>query len=383
MLIHDCQRSPARRAEQDAFYRFAFQGAAGDVLQQHFQRDVEQARLSLKFRLYYRFRHLLPIAMRQRLQRGRNQGLQVADDWYLSPEFVADLRAALALQPAAEVLHPWPDGHHMASVLTHDVETRSGVALVDRLAALEESRGLRSCWNFIPYKYALDEGLLADLKQRGHEVGVHGYNHDGRLFESRRVFDRRVPAINEALTKLDSVGFRAPMVHRNLQWLQALTIDYDASCFDVDPYQAMPGGIGSVWPFMAGKFVELPYTLPQDHTLFVTLKQESTKIWLRKLDLLQSLAGMALMLTHPDYTDSPLRRDTYAAYLDKIAEQPGCWHALPHQVARWWRQRDALQYSQDSDSLEAHETNSPQPRWVCLHELFQMAKDSSANKFLD
>lgn len=371
MLKHDSPPPPARLAEQACFHRFAFTGAAGEVLREYFQRDAEQARLSAKFRLYYRFRRWLPISLRQRLQRGRNQSLRVADDWYLSPQFISDLRAAAATEPDAEVLHPWPDGHHMASVLTHDVETQAGVAQVDRLAAVEESRGFRSAWNFIPYKYALDGGLLADLKQRGHEVGVHGYNHDGRLFESRRIFDRRVEPINRALANLASVGFRAPMVHRNLQWLQALDIDYDASCFDVDPYQAMPGGIGGVWPLMVGKFVELPYTLPQDHTLFVTLKQQTSKIWFEKLAHLRSIAGMALMLTHPDYTNSPARRDIYAAYLDRVAEQPQCWHALPHQVAGWWRQRDALQYSQSSDPLLSHEPSPHQARVVSLSDLLQ------------
>ena len=61
MLKHNCPAPPARLAAQDSFHRFVFDGAAGEVLREYFQRDAEQARLSAKFRLYYRFRRWLPV----------------------------------------------------------------------------------------------------------------------------------------------------------------------------------------------------------------------------------------------------------------------------------------------------------------------------------
>ncbi len=82
-------------------------------------------------------------------------------------------------------------------------------------------------------------------------------------------FDWRAGYINKALNQYDSVGFRAPMVHRNLIWLQTLNVDYDARVSILTRFKRLPGGVGSVWPFLAGRFVELPYTLPQDHTLLV------------------------------------------------------------------------------------------------------------------
>ncbi len=328
---------------QPASTRFAFGGLAGEVLRDHFDRDAQQARLSKKFKLYYRLRPWIPIPLRQLMQRGRNRGMDVAEGWYLPTAFVEDFRAAVKREPDRVVIHPWPDGFQTAVVLTHDVETNVGMGLVDKLAALEEQYGLRSAWNIIPYKYKVDPGVLADLKQRGHEIGVHGYNHDGRLFESQRTFRRRTGPINRAIEQFGSTGFRAPMVHRNLNWLQALDIDYDASCFDVDPFQAMAGGVGGVWPFFAGKFVELPYTLPQDHTLLVSLGETSPRIWIDKLAYLRQLAGMAMLITHPDYLDTPQRLDVYRAFLEHLVEQTDCWMALPHEVATWWRQRDSLE----------------------------------------
>ena len=97
------------------------------------------------------------------------------------------------------------------------------------IAQLEESLGFRSAWNIVPHKYTVDPGILRELHDRGFEVGVHGYNHDGRLFLSKRNFDRRSSAIREAARRFQASGFRAPMMHRNIEWLQDLGFDYD--CF--------------------------------------------------------------------------------------------------------------------------------------------------------
>lgn len=346
--------------------RFAFSGDASDVIQAHFEKDAIEATLSRKFKLYYRLRQWIPIPVRQMLQRGRNQSIDVQRDWFLPTAFAEDFRSAAATQAHAEVIHPWPDGHQMATCLTHDIETITGVGLVDRLAALEESLGFRSSWNFVPHKYRIDKGLLADLRNRGHEIGVHGYNHDGRLFESKRTFSKRSVPINQAMLDFGSNGFRSPMVHRNLNWMQMLEADYDASCFDIDPFQAMPGGIGSVWPFIAGKLVELPYTMPQDHTLIVTLAETTPRIWIEKLAFLRQLSGMALMLTHPDYLDTSASLRIYHDFLIHLTEQDDCWSALPIEIVDWWRQRDAMRIDVDNPSQPIQGSGSDRARIAAL-----------------
>ena len=117
---------------------------------------------------------------------------------------------------------------------------------VARIADIEEKLGFRSSWNLVPYKYKIDMGLVKDLQSRGFEIGIHGYNHDGRLYSSKNTFEKRASEINEALEKYSAVGFRSPMVHRNLDWLQSLNIEYDSSCFDNVRYrrrQSRPGDI--------------------------------------------------------------------------------------------------------------------------------------------
>jgi peptidoglycan/xylan/chitin deacetylase (PgdA/CDA1 family) len=331
----------------DLTIRFLFSNARLDaVLSRALQADRQAAQLSPAFRLYYALRSLIPLPVRQLLQRTRR--VEASSRWFLPDAFLAALVDELRKSAhGVTLIHPWPDGANFAFVPTHDVETADGMQNVLRIADLEQELGFRSAWNIVPHKYPVDPGIVRELVDRGFEIGVHGYNHDGKLFASRRVFDSRVPAINAALESFGAVGFRAPMVHRNLEWLQSLEVEYDASCFDVDPYQAMPGGVGSVWPFIAGRYVELPYTLPQDHTLFIALGEPDERIWLEKLDYLIALRGLALVITHPDYLDSPSRIDAYRRFLLHVQETEHMWHVLPREVAAWWRDRDQSQLIQN------------------------------------
>jgi peptidoglycan/xylan/chitin deacetylase (PgdA/CDA1 family) len=200
--------------------------------------------------------------------------------------------------------------------------------------------GLRSSFNLVAERYPLDTGLIDDLRARGFEVGIHGLRHDGRELRSRRAFAATATRLNEHIDRLDAAGFRSPLTHRNPEWMQALEVDYDASFFDTDPFEPMPGGTMSTWPFFLGHFVELPYTLAQDSTLFDVLGERGPRLWLEKARYLARWHGMALLNTHPDYLRLPGRWDAYAELLDQVRDL-GWWNALPRDVAAWWRLRGA------------------------------------------
>ena len=132
------------------------------------------------------------------------------------------------------------------------------------------------------------------------------------------------------------------MMHRNLKWQQELDIFYDSSTFDYDPYQPFPGGVGYIWPFIAGKFVELPYTIPQDHTLFYELKERSIEIWRKKIEWLVKNNGMILVLTHPDYLIENNHMKYYEELLEYLNEIENAWYCLPGEMTQWWRQRSII-----------------------------------------
>jgi hypothetical protein len=249
----------------------------------------------------------------------------------------------------------WPNGKQFALVLSHDVDTRRGYENVLKLADLEEKAGFRSSFNFVPERYGqIALKLIEDLKQRGFEVGVHGLKHDGKLFQSRQIFEKRAPQINSYLDQWGTAGFTAPSMLQNLKWMHALNIDYSISTFDTDPFEPQPQGVGTIFPFWYANslpnkgFVELPYTLPQDSTLFIIFKEKSISVWKKKLEWLADKGGMALLNSHPDYmcfepgaiSRNEYPAEFYAEFLDFVSSryQNQFWRARPDQIAAFWRE---------------------------------------------
>jgi peptidoglycan/xylan/chitin deacetylase (PgdA/CDA1 family) len=222
------------------------------------------------------------------------------------------------------------------------VETAAGQDQVAALAELDASYGFRSSFNFVPERYAVDHNLLAQLRTRGFEIGVHGLKHDGKLFSSYQEFIRRAQSINRYLKDFGAVGFRAPLTHRNPVWMQTLEIDYDLSFFDTDPYEPISGGTMSLWPFEIGRFVELPYTLVQDYTLTEVLRETTPRLWLEKADFIRGYGGLVLVNTHPDYLKNPITRSVYVQFLAAMRRRSDFWQALPMEVASWWRARSQV-----------------------------------------
>ena len=136
-------------------------------------------------------------------------------------------------------------------------------------------------------------------------------------------------------------------MHRHPEWLQALNVENDLSFFDTDPYEPIPGGTMSIWPFILGRFLELPYTLVQDSTLFFNLGERTPRIWLEKIEFLKEYYGMALVNTHPDYLKEPALFNVYCDFLETMKGKDEYWHALPRDVAKWWKSR-ASSHSDDS-----------------------------------
>ena len=267
------------------------------------------------------------------------------NEWPVEPHYVEYLwqvmRQVMLLSgtDSLSIRNFWPEENRFALVLTHDVETADGQGFVEEVAALEEELGFRSSFNFVPERYVVDRELMNDLRKRGFEIGVHGLKHDGKLFTSQKIFEQRAAQINQYLNEWQAVGFRADLMHRQPYWMQALEAEYDLSFFDTDPYEPIPGGTMSIWPFFMGRLLELPYTLVQDYTLTSILNETSPRIWLEKVDFIEKYHGMALVNSHPDYLSQKNDWKVYREFLFKMKEHGNYWHALPRDVARWWKAR--------------------------------------------
>lgn len=268
----------------------------------------------------------------------------------------------------------WPGGKKVAVVLTHDVEGQAGLDKCRDLMRLELELGFRSSFNFIPEgDYEVPRELREELTQNGFEVGIHDLKHDGRLFASRREFSQRATRVNRYLAEWQAVGFRSAFMLHKLDWFHELDIEYDTSTFDTDPFEPEPEGLHTIFPFWvpaptaqksevrnrksdpssdfrhsagrAGGYVELPYTLPQDFTLFLLFREQTIDIWRRKLDWIAQHGGMALVDVHPDYLcfdgSMPGPREYpvthYKSFLEYVSRQydGAFWNTTPREVAQF------------------------------------------------
>ena len=248
----------------------------------------------------------------------------------------------------------WPDGKKFALVLTHDVETAEGQDKCLKLMTLEKGLGFRSSFNLLAEEYRVFAELRHCIEKEGFEVGVHGLRHDGNLFSSLRTFREQAERINQYTKEWKSKGFRAPCMYHNLEWISDLNIEYDSSTFDTDPFEPQPDGVGTIFPFWVQDgfktkgFVEIPYTLSQDFTLFILMKERNIDIWKKKLDWIVEKGGMVLSITHPDYMNCkngkckieeyPL--EFYEEFLDYLKNkyEGQYWNPVPKEMARFWRE---------------------------------------------
>jgi len=295
-------------------------------------------------RLYYRLKPIIPRRLQLFLRRLQGKKLlkQYKDVWPILP----------GSEKKPENWNGWPDGKDFALVLTHDVEWRKGHDKCKQLLVLEKELGFKSSFNFVPERYKVDKELRDFIANEGFEVGVHGLKHDGKLFQSKKIFFERAIKINQYLKEWNSVGFRSPAVHHNLEWIGELNIEYDLSTFDTDPFEPQPDGVGTIFPFLVkrknGKagYVELPYTLDQDFTLFILMKESNPQIWIDKLNWIAKPGGMALVIVHPDYLNfenrDGLEEFPVKHYIDFLKfvkkEYNGkYWNALPRDVAAYFK----------------------------------------------
>ena len=294
---------------------------------------------------YYVLRPALPRAVQIRLRRGlaRRQEAPAFPAWPLETGmhdlcewFLRTLAETLGV--SVPYIAPWPAGSTWALVLTHDVETAAGCRDMELLRAGERAAGLRSSWNFVPERYDVTTALLDRVRADGCEVGVHGLRHDGRDLASRRQVRLRSPRMRDFARRWQAVGFRSPATQRGWDLMPLLGFEYDSSYSDTDPYEPQPGGSCTYLPFFNGDLVELPITLPQDHTLFEILGHRDGSLWLGKADQLRRRGGMVLVLTHPDYAHGPAL-SAWQDLLDLAAADDQAWNALPREVATWWRDR--------------------------------------------
>jgi len=339
-------------AESDVWIPFDLDEAyAAYVTEAWRESQPVRALSSRQLDAYYRIKRVVPrswlLSARRLLMRWT--GLPAFPAWPLDESvdrlarFYAQCLLVAADEGEATFRWFWPRRHRAAVVLTHDVESAEGLRLAVEIADLEEMHGFRSSFNIVGGDYPIDDEIVRELRARGFEIGLHGLHHDRSLFASRASFEAQLPRLAEAAGRLEALGFRSPSTHRVIEWLPELPVSYDCSVPHSDPYEPQPGGCCSLWPYFLGSVVELPYTLPQDHTLFTLLRSKSVDLWLSQVGAIERRFGLVQCLSHPDpgYLGDPDKRALYGEFLAALGARDALWRPLPRELAAWWSRRDA------------------------------------------
>ncbi len=235
---------------------------------------------------------------------------------------------------------PWPDGFSFAAALTHDVEGSDGFRMVEKITACEKEYGYRSTWNVVPEGYRIDWPLMNAIRGEGFELGVHGLRHDGKLFDSYPDFKRQAACLRKYAEEWKAVGFRSPSTLRMAEWMHELGFEYDSSFTDSAPFEPQRGGCCTIWPYFLKETLEIPMTMPQDHTLFVILKHNNIDTWKKKADWIIANGGMIVINTHPDYLLNPKIFSYYREFLGYLGSTRGGWMARMVEINDWWRARE-------------------------------------------
>jgi hypothetical protein len=308
---------------------------------------------------YYLLRPLLSVAFRRHIQRWYLR------DWDRLPfprwpvdrtvEQIFEQVMLLSLEAQSVDQIPfvwfWPEGASSCAMVTHDVETMSGVLTCPYLMDTEDKFSIKGSFQLIPEeRYEVTDGLLDSIRKRGFEVGVHDLNHDGHLFRDREQFLQRAKKINAYKVRFGASGFRTGVLYRKQLWFDALDFSYDMSVPNVAHLDPQRGGCCTVMPYFVGEILELPLTTTQDYTLFHILNRESIDLWKSQIDLIMEKHGLISFNIHPDYLDGASKRIVFEALLKHLSDlrsEKGIWITTPGEINRWWRQRSEMKLVKD------------------------------------
>lgn len=226
-------------------------------------------------------------------------------------------------------------------LLSHDLDTAEGLRnLVSMFLDLEEQVGARSANYIVPCAWTIDRVLLAEIKARGHEIGIHGFDHSNKTaFLPDRQRRERLEAGHRLALEVGGIGYRAPSLLRTPALLRDL-----ASFYRYDSSIPCSGGLfptpnngsASARPWKIGSIWELPLTLPRDGSLqflgFDTDRILAT--WRMCADTIARSGGIVSLLTHCErgFSGNPAMVAIYRGFLEWLVEDGRFRFVLPRNL---------------------------------------------------
>jgi peptidoglycan/xylan/chitin deacetylase (PgdA/CDA1 family) len=239
------------------------------------------------------------------------------------------------LDLSADFLADWAGGASAASprtgpapvVLTHDIDSPEGLSLLPRFLEIEESVGARSVNFVVPCGWPLDLARLDEVQARGHEIGIHGYDHRNLTpFCDAGERRRRIEAARPLIERYRARGYRAPSVLRTAELLRELARQYlyDSSIPSTGgPFPVPDTGCATARPFRLEGVWELPLSMPRDGSLrFLGYEpEEILEVWSTCARRIADSGGVVVLLTHCErsFSGNPAMLGIYRRFCEQVA----------------------------------------------------------------
>lgn len=222
--------------------------------------------------------------------------------------------------------------------LTHDVDTKGGFEKINDFVKVERSLGFFSTFYIPAFHYDIDFDLLKILEKEGFEIGIHGYNHDGKLpfLNLSEIDDKLKKSVDKFKRHVKIYGFRSPSFLRtpNLYKVLEKYFLYDSSAPDTLnlDLQTSFDGCASVFPYKRGKILEIPITVPDEADLLMYgyKPEQILKIWWEKINFIRKVGGVAIILTHtdPHFSGNEIMLKFYQRFLKEVKADDTCFVTL-------------------------------------------------------
>lgn len=309
--------------------------------------DLRQTMEGILFERYRRERRpwvsRCPLPYHRLIPRALRRPIKQAMSWLNAghrPEQFPQWPVDGSLLNLAQIARPglargtWPDGRPFALALTHDVESPEGLAAAEHMATVEEDHGLRSTWFIVGRLAAQARGLADRLKAAGHEIALHGVEHDLALpFLAPGQIDQRLDSCKGFMGDYGIRGFRSPALLHTDALYAALEgrFAYDSSAVDTGRQSPHPGptGCGSLFPFRRGGLVVVPITLALDSALLFMGSDwpDVVEQWKAKAEVVRGERAAVVLDTHPEphFSGSKDGLAAYAEFVEHAAAWPDAW----------------------------------------------------------
>ncbi len=309
---------------------------SGAVAAANLQEQAEQLRLYAAFTVCKPTSSKLPISYQSipqvirtqvgkiigRVERHRERNWARFPRWPLdlSADFIADL---------SRPQHNDVPKQRTPVILSHDLDTAEGLSNVRKhFLDIEEHVGARSTNYIVPCGWPIDRAVLDEVHARGHEIGIHGYDHSNKTpFVSSTERRERLDAAVELMETYAIRGYRAPSLVRTEALLDDLSrlYQYDSSVPTSGGRFPVPNnGCATARVFRLRNIIEIPLSMPRDGSLrFLGHTPEHIlDLWKRCARAISHARGTVTLLTHCEerFSGNKQMLDVYARLLEFFRE---------------------------------------------------------------